>query len=284
MTNKLDGILFTGKLVFQSYGVKIGVRVNDRAAIAKIKNILPFYSEILDENHEADHNFSLVWGISEGGEGGEGVKGVEDALYQENEEVARRVDPERLIALLDTCIRMAIGEFAPKHVFIHASVVSWKDRALIFPAKSYGGKTTLAAELIKYGAVYYSDEYAVIDEKGLAHPYPKPLSIRKEGEYTQTDRSVKDLGGEQGTRPIPVGMILLTQYERSAKWEPEMLSEGRGLMELIPHSLAIGSNPEFVLKVLNLITKRAIIAKSKRGEVSQFAELLLNFADSRFFT
>lgn len=282
MTNKLDGISFTGsymgKLVFQSYGVKISVRVNDHAAIAKIKNILPFYSEVLDENDEADHNFSLVWGISESEEG------LEDALYQENEEVARRVDPERLIALLDTCIRMAIGEFAPRHVFIHASVVGWKDRALIFPAKSYGGKTTLAAELIKHGALYYSDEYAVIDEKGLAHPYPKPLSIRKEGEFTQTDRSVTDLGGEQGTQPIPVGMILLTQYERSAKWEPEMLSEGRGLMELIPHSLAIGSNPEFVLKVLNLITKRAIIAKSKRGEVSQFAELLLNFADSRFFT
>ncbi len=271
----MDGILFTDTLAFEAYGVKIGVRVNDVRAIEKIKKTLPAYSTILTAPAQLDHNFSLIWNDDADGE---------DALYQENEEVARRVDTERLVALLDTCIRMIIGEFAPRHAFIHAGVVGWRGRALIFPANSYSGKTSLVAEMIKLGAVYYSDEYAVIDENGLAHPYPKPLSIRKEGEYEQTDRSVGELGGKQGTEPIPVGMVFLTEYERGAKWEPEILSEGRGVLELIPHSLAIRSNPKFVLNVLNLISKHAIIAKSKRGEVSDFAKLILNFPDSQFFT
>jgi hypothetical protein len=34
---------------------------------------------------------------------------------------------------------------------------------------SYSGKTTLVSELIRAGATYYSDEYAVIDERGRVH-------------------------------------------------------------------------------------------------------------------
>ncbi len=266
----MKDISYADKIVFESYGMKIAVRVNDVRAIEKIKKILPVNSRIIESEAVADHNFSLVWGEDET---------KEDALYQENEEVARRVDVERLIALLESRLRMAIGEFAPRHVFIHAGVVGWNGRALIFPAKSYGGKTTLVAELIKKGAIYYSDEYAVIDESGLAHPYPKALSIRKEGEYHQTDRPVEDLGGAQGIDPIPVGMVFLTGFEPNAQWSPKILSPGQGLMELLPHALALRHNPEFVFKVLNLITKHAIIASSKRGEVSLFAPLILNFAN-----
>jgi hypothetical protein len=260
----------TDKISFEAYGVRIGVQVSDVRAIEKIKEILPINSRITKNEAQADHDFSLVWGAD---------AAEEDILYRGNEEVARRVDPERLIALLDTCIRMAIGEFAPRHVFIHAGVVGWKGQALIFPAKSYGGKTTLVAELIKNGAVYYSDEYAVIDENGLAHPYPKALSIRKEGEYEQTERPVEELGGQQGTEPIPVGMVFLTEFEPGAEWNPRVLSAGQGLMGLLPHTLALRHNPEFVFKVLNLITKRAIIASSQRGEVSKFAPLILNFTN-----
>ena len=34
------------------------------------------------------------------------------------------------------------------------------------------------AELLRAGAVYYSDEYAVVDPWGRVHPFAKPLSIR----------------------------------------------------------------------------------------------------------
>ncbi len=160
----MNNITYPGRINFEAYGVTIGVRVTDVNAIEEIKKILPFNSRPLGADAETEYTFSLVWGE-------DGTR--EDVLYREDEEVARRIDPVRLIALLDTCIRMTIGEFAPHHIFIHAGVVGWKGEALIFPAKSYSGKTTLVAELIKYGAEYYSDEYAVIDEKGIGPPVSK---------------------------------------------------------------------------------------------------------------
>jgi hypothetical protein len=265
----MKNIIYTGRINFEAYGVTIGVRVTDVNAIEEIKKILPFNSTLLSAEAETEYNFSLVWGE-------DGTR--EDVLYRDSEEVARRIDPVRLIALLDTCIRMTIGEFAPHHIFIHAGVVGWKGEALIFPAKSYSGKTSLVAELIKHGAEYYSDEYAVIDEKGLVHPYPKALSLRKEGEYEQTDRHVEELGGVQAELPIPVRLVFLTEFERGAEWAPKILPRGQGLMQLLPHALGLRYNPEFVFKLLNLIAERAIIASSKRGEVSEFASLILNFA------
>jgi hypothetical protein len=261
---------YIGRINFEAYGVRIGVQVNDPQAIGEIKKVLPVRSRILSEDDATEHNFSLVWGEDET---------KEDILYRENEEVARRVDADRLVALLDTCIRMAMGEYAPRHIFLHAGVVGWKGEALIFPAKSYSGKTTLVAELIKMGALYYSDEYAVIDEDGLVHPYPKPLSLRKEGEFKQTDRTIEELGGTQATEPIPVKLVFLTEFERGASWTPQILTPGQGLLELLPHALGLRFNPEFVFKLLNLIGEHAIIASSKRGEVSEFASLILNFTE-----
>ena len=62
----------------------------------------------------------------------------------------------------DTRIRLLIAEHALGFVFMHAGVVAWIDKILIFPADSYSGKTTLVHEFVKKGAVYYSDEYAVL--------------------------------------------------------------------------------------------------------------------------
>ncbi|HEV7645456.1 MAG TPA: hypothetical protein VGO50_16055 [Pyrinomonadaceae bacterium] len=265
----MKNITYTGRINFEAYGVTIGVQVSDTNAIDKIKKILPFNSRPLSADAETEYTFSLIWGE-------DGTR--EDVLYREDEEVARRIDPERLVALLDTCIRMTIGEFAPHHIFIHAGVVGWKGEALIFPAKSYSGKTTLVAELIKHGAEYYSDEYAVIDESGLVHPYPKDLSLRKEGEFQQTDRSVEELGGVQAIQPIPVRLVFLTEFDPEADWDPKILPRGQGLMQLLPHALGLRYNPEFVFKLLNLIAERAIIASSKRGEASDFASRILHFA------
>src|SRR5882757_6563101 len=130
---------YKGRINFEAYGVSVGVTVNDERAIDKIKEILPVRSRLLAEDAPTAHNFTLVWGED---------SAKEDVLYQESEEISRRVDAQRLVAVLDTYMRMTIGECAPHHIFLHAGVVSWNGEALIFPAKSYSGKTSLVAELI----------------------------------------------------------------------------------------------------------------------------------------
>jgi predicted ATPase len=40
---------------------------------------------------------------------------------------------------------------APRRVFVHAGVVGWKGQAILVPGRSYSGKTTLIAALMKAG-------------------------------------------------------------------------------------------------------------------------------------
>ena len=112
-------------------------------------------------------------------------------------------------------------------------MVGWKGKAIVIPGRSYSGKSTLVAALVRAGATYYSDEYAVFDRKGLVHPFAKPLEIRAEGEFKQSRVPVGELGGKSGTRPLPVGLVLMTGYKQGAKWRPRKLSPGKGVLEML---------------------------------------------------
>ncbi len=141
---------------------------------------------------------------------------------------------------------------------------------------------TVVAELVKKGAVYYSDEYAVLDAAGNVQPFPKWLSLRGIVDpYTQLECSVESIGGIAGTKTIPVGMVLMAQYKRGKKipkrWCPRRLSSGQAIMEILPHALPIRNKPKFVLEVLNKLASRAIIVKTVRGEAKDFATTLLNY-------
>jgi hypothetical protein len=61
---------------------------------------------------------------------------------------------------------------------VHASVVSWRGRAIVCPGRSMSGKTTLCAALVRAGAKYLSDEFALVDPSGLIHPYPRRPRVR----------------------------------------------------------------------------------------------------------
>lgn len=258
----------------ESYGVRISFEVGEGLASTKIKkrlrHILPNgFVEI--KTAAAAHRFRITsnddatFNLGEGGR--ELIAGVPEPLMFEQ---------------LDRRIRLTVAEFAVEKVFLHAGVVAWKDRAIIIPAKSFQGKTTLVAELVKKGAVYYSDEYAVLDEDALVHPFPKMLSMRGIiDDFQQLDVPVEKFGGVAGNKAIPVGLIVLTQYKKGARWLPKSLSPGRGLMEIIAHTLPIRNKPEFTLKVLNNMMNRAIITKTKRGDAAQAADLIIGFFEKQ---
>jgi hypothetical protein len=96
-------------------------------------------------------------------------------------------------------------------------------------------------------------------------------------DYVQMDIPVEEFGGVAGTKPIPVAMVVITEYKKNARWKPRRLSAGRGIMEILPHTLPIRNKPEFTLKVLNNLAEHAIITKTKRAEANETADLLLGF-------
>ena len=131
---------------------------------------------------------------------------------------------------------------------MHAGVVAWNDKALIFPADSFSGKTTLVYEFVKKGAVYYSDEYAVLTVTAMCMPFPRIVSVRDEGgNYIKTDVSVESFGGIKGVDPKPVSLVLLTKYRRPGSLEPGDIDSRTGFDE----NDASGYFLEISLKVHN---------------------------------
>ncbi len=243
--------------------------INDKLLREKITAILPM-SEPADENCRPDFVFNLI-------------KNPEIFELQFNRtEKHLAVSEEILLILFERELRLAVAEFSVNKVFLHAGVVGWKERAIIIPARSFQGKTTLVAELVKQGATYFSDEYAVLDENACVHPFPKPLSLRGIiNDFEQLDTAVEELGGIRGKGCLPVGMVLITEYLKDGVWQPEPLKQAAAIMEIIPHTMTMHSKPEFTLSILNKLTTRAIIVKTSRGEATKFAEIILKFLETQ---
>lgn len=146
--------------------------------------------------------------------------------------------------LLISKIRLTIAEFAEGIAFLHAGVVGWKNRAIIIPGKSFAGKTTLVAEFAKNGCDYFSDEYALIDTKGLVHPFPKKLSMRGIiDDYQQVDLDVEKFGGKTTRKPYPVGWLLIAEYKKTKKSKLKLkeVSLGEGVMASISNPIPFRS-------------------------------------------
>lgn len=264
------------QITIEAYGVKLGVRSVSWEIVEEIgerlKSLLPNGFGLIPED-TAEHLFEIR----------RNSRGV-FSLYKNGEKLTSTDHKQKFLDYLDSLIRLAVAEFAAERVFIHAGAVGWRGKAIIIPARSFQGKTTLVAELAKLGAEYYSDEYAVLDARGLVHPFPKTLSMRGIiDDQQQVELPVEELGGVKGSGPIPVGMVLITEYKTGARWRPRLMSEGLGVMAMLSHTIPIRYNPKFTLKVLNKTTNRAIIVKTKRGEAKEFAIKLLRFFDDRAF-
>ena len=262
-------------LAIESFGVKLRIYCEREELLREIEErigrILPegFYRRIAPNS--AVHKFSV-----------RESKKFRYVLFKGSRKIEYGNEKEIVLKYFDWQLRLTIAEYAVDRVFLHAGVIGWRGKAIIMPAKSFGGKTTLVKVLTKMGAQYYSDEYAVLDEAGYVHPFPKMLSIRgQQDEYQQTDFSVESLGGVKGMEPLPVGMILITEYDSQAEWQPQILSDGLGVMEMLSHTIPIRYNPKFSLKVLNNTANHAIIVKTKRGEAKDFAVRLLSFFENK---
>jgi hypothetical protein len=261
---------------FEAYGVRIRIFCRRaeliREIVGRLKLLLPNGFKNISYQ-KAQYTFSIRRNKNAG-----------YVLFKGRKKITFGNDREIFFRYFDSQVRLTVAEFAESKVFIHAGVVAWKGKAIILPAKSFQGKTTLVTELTKLGAKYYSDEYAVLDETGFVHPFPKTLSIRGLiGEYQQVEFPVETFGGIKGVEPLPVGMILLTEFKAGAKWRAQTLSEGKAVLELLSHTIPIRYNPKFSLKVLNKTVNRAIIVKTKRGEAKDFAIKLLSFFENKAF-
>jgi HprK-related kinase A len=76
-------------------------------------------------------------------------------------------------------LQVALGE--RHYLLLHAATVEKDGKAIILTGESGSGKSTMAAVLMSRGWRLLGDEFALIDpETGLAHPFPRPVSLKNQ--------------------------------------------------------------------------------------------------------
>jgi hypothetical protein len=181
---------------------------------------------------------------------------------------------EYALMMLEAQLAAYIGVESPDFVAVHAGVVADADRAIVMPGRSFSGTTTLVRALVEAGAVYYSDELAMLNETGRVHPYAGPLSFRPP-DGGSVDLRAEELGGVAGTEPLPVGMVILTRYRPEGVWQPRRLSAGAGALAMLEHAVPSENRPEQAMRVVRKAIDGAVALEGERGEADELAGLLL---------
>jgi hypothetical protein len=268
---KLDRLGWAAGLAFTAYGVSVGVRVSDSSVLERVRALLPPGWKPAGKP-TVRRLYSIIVG---GSTSRSGVRRF-NLLYSDAARLLRTHDLEETFSQLEVDLELYIADRAPRRTFVHAGVVGWNGQAIVIPGDSFSGKSSLVKALVKAGASYYSDEFAVLDERGRVHPYPIPLTIRpgRDGGPFLKYR-VEELGGVTGVRPLPVGLVLITRYVGGARFHPRPLSAGRAVLELLVHTLPARRRPGRVLDALSRVVSQALVLRGTRGEAEETARQIL---------
>lgn len=271
---KLNRLLWTHGFSFSSHGVGISVRSNAPRYLDVLKTRLPT-GAVAYSGSCVDVIFSLwVPPVASS----PGMRHF-SLLYQDDCLVARDLGTEHVVDCFSRHAQLAVAALVRDRVFVHAGVVGWKGRAAIFPGPSRSGKSELVRALLRLGATYYSDEYAIIGPSGQVEPYLRPLSMRRSGDGRSYTIAPERLGAHVGTFPMPIGLLLFSRYDPDAHWRPRRLSPAEAAVGLISNAVAAQIAPQLVLHQVTALSRVVPAFETPRGEAQQAAALVLEVLD-----
>jgi len=177
-------------------------------------------------------------------------------------------------------LRIEVALRAPGMIFVHAGAVAHCGRGLILPGTTFAGKTTLVTALVRAGATYLSDEYAVLDLDGNVRSYARAPSVRVDG-VVHERRDLEETSGSDREATVPVGAIAFATYRDGANWRPERLSPGDAVLALLEHTVAAQTRPAESLRAVRQAVDGAVLVRGERGDVDAVAASLLALLDAR---
>jgi hypothetical protein len=162
---------------------------------------------------------------------------------------------------------------------VHGGVVAHDGRAILLPGPTHAGKSTLVAELVRRGAPYFSDEYALIDADGRVHPYPRPLLLR-DGSGDDKPRLATELGGTVAHEPLPAGLIVGVSYAPDASPFLQAMSQAEGVLLLLRNTPQALIDQPWILPPLERAVGGAACFAGLRGEAQEAAAAIFELASS----
>ena len=271
---KLNRLGWTAGTAISTYGIRVGIRANDEAVLTELSERLPPGWKSSRSTY-VDRLYSVILGVDRPGS----RRRRFHLLYDGLQRLARTRHLEEVHARFENSLQSLVASSARRRIFVHAGVVGWRGRAIVLPGRSFSGKSTMVSALLKAGATYYSDEFAVLDERGRVHPYAKPLSLRGGGEEPPRKCNAEAFGSVVGAKPLPVGLVAVSQYEEGARWRPRKLSPGRAVLALLANTVPARNAPERALRTLRKTLASTTALAGRRGEADESVDLLLNMVD-----
>lgn len=267
---KIDRLVWAEGACFESYGVKIGIRARRAGVLDRLSASLPPCWTAIEPPRRLD----LLYSWLVGGESRPNIRNY-DIMYSGAVRIVRTMKSEELLEFFEKDLRISVALLSRRFVFIHAAVVGWHGHAIVMPGRTFTGKSTLVEALVRAGAEYFSDEYAVLDRNGYVHSFAKPISVRMPGSFKQEPLAVTSMGGRTAERPMRVGAIIATRYRKGAKSRFRDASRGQGALDLLSNAVAIRSAPSRVLATIRRAAASAIVLRGSRGEAREIAKQLL---------
>lgn len=187
---------------------------------------------------------------------------------------------EALIPALQNWMDDAIVRKLTDKVAIHAGAVAYRGSAILLPGPSRAGKSTLVAELVRRGFVYFSDEYALIDREGRVHPYPRPLMLRKDREPQPVLASEWNVA--IGRESVPVRLVLALEHIPGSEWGVRRVGQSEMLVTLLKNTPHVLTERPGMLAPLLRASANAVCYAGVRNEAADAANRILDLlADGR---
>lgn len=181
--------------------------------------------------------------------------------------------PFLIRALDDAVIRNLRGLYA-----VHAGCVVWRGRAILLPGPTHAGKSSLVAELLRRGATYYSDEYALIDGQGRVHPYPRAVLMRN-GSPEQNPMLASEWGAAVGDGPAAVGWIFAVNYQPDGAWKLQPMEQSDSTFALLRNTPHVLAEAPVMLSHFHRAVLGARGFHGVRNDAAEAADRILQIAD-----
>jgi hypothetical protein len=170
----------------------------------------------------------------------------------------------------------------PDLLWIHAGVVAYARRALLFSAASGQGKSTLVAELLARGWGYLSDEIAPVDPvSGTVYPFPIAPYRRVSRQPNLPAAEVRRLPkvrvdvaqGAVRTAAVPLaGVYFLSYSPHTRAVELADSSPGTAVVDMLLHSLSSSESREMEIRGLSQLMTRVPTAYLRYANARDAAE------------
>jgi hypothetical protein len=256
---------------FVTHGVPAAVRVTEPAALVPVKlRLTPGWrptgagsSRLL---------YSLVVGNNAAPTGLERLH----LLFRGSALISVAYQLEPVLGALESDLDLQVAtRAAPRRVFIRAGVAGWHGRAIVVVGPPQSGTSTLLAELVRTGATYYSDQYAVLDGGRRVHPFPRPLWLSAGYGVNPARYRPQELGAEVGTQPLPLGVVAITRYRPGVRSHLEPLLPDAAATEVAANAVYPEEHQTAVMGVVRKAMTGTWVLRGMRGEAAGIARILM---------